>query len=398
MKVVFVHQDANITGSAISMLNLIKGFNNKISVHIVLPDEGPLSKLLYDQQIPFTIVPFIRFWSTPGPKWHNKQAYAQLGAFFPESNIKNKILELQPDVIHLNDKACMHVGISLCDSKIPIVQHLRSSFYTTNFFINKWISIYSIRRYAHKIIAISEDEVSGFENDTRVSVIFNTLDVDKAKDAIASKARIRENLGVAENEIVIGFAAGISKMKGAWDYLEMASKIMARFPDIRLKFLVAGNPPQPQTKKTILQKMGLREVPYDIFKSFKKKLNKNLILLGFQSQILDIISAFDILVIPTHLGAIGRQPFEAMAVKTPVVVTAGHSGKSRIILHEQTGLLVPMKNIEALTEAVSRLIENPRLREQLSEQGCEYAKSEFDPVINSGKVIEMYHLLLENKK
>lgn len=397
VKVVFIHHDANITGSAISVLNLIKGFDDSVSVHLVLPEEGPLINLLYEEQIPFTIIPFVRFWSTPGPKWHNKQAYLQLRAIFPDPNIKNKILELQPDIIHLNDKACMHVGNSLCDFEIPIVQHLRSSYYTTNFFINKWISIFSIRRYAHKIIAISEDEVNGFENDARVSVIFNTVDIEKAEDAFVNKSRIREHLGIAEIELVIGFAAGISKMKGAWDYLEMALKIMTRFPDIRLKFLLAGNPPKPQTKRTILQKMGLREVPHDIFESYKKKLNKNLILLGFQTQILDIIAVFDILVIPTHLGALGRQPFEAMAVKTPVVVTAGHTGRSRIVINEKTGLVVPMKNVDALTDAVSKLIENPTLRKELTEAGYIHASMEFNPIINSNKVVNIYFELLNNK-
>lgn len=394
MKVVFIHQDANITGSAISMLNLIKGFESKVSAHIVLPEEGPLTKLLYDQQIPFTIVPFVRFWSTPGPKWHNKQAYLQFRAIFPDPNIKNKIIELQPDIIHLNDKACMHVGNSLRNSEIPIVQHLRSSFYTTNFFITKLISIFSIRRYAHKIIAISEDEVNGFENVERIRVVFNTVDIDKAEYAIANRSHTREKLGIAENEIVIGFAAGITKMKGAWDYLDMASKLLARYSTISIKFLLAGTPPQPPRKRTILQKMGLREVPYDIFESSKKKINKNLILLGFQSQILDIISAFDILVIPTHLGALGRQPFEAMAVKTPVVVTAGHSGKSKIILHEQTGLVVPMKNVQALTEAVGRLISNPELRKTLAENGYAYAQQEFNPAVNSAKLLKIYEALV----
>lgn len=390
MKVVFVHQDANVTGSAISMLNLIKGFRDKVSIHVVLPEKGPLVNLLNEEQIPFTIVPFVRFWSTPGPKWHNRQTLTQFKAIFPDNNIKQEILSLQPDIIHLNDKACMQVGISLHGVGIPIVQHLRSSYFTTHFFLNKWISIYSIKRYADQIIAISEDEVNGFDNDYRVKIIFNTVDIDKAKNSIINKFNIREKLGIAENEIVVGFAAGISKMKGAWDYLEMASKLIIHFPNLHLKFLVAGNPPRPQSHKTLLQKMGLREIPYEILESYRKKLENKLTFLGFQPKILDIISAFDILVIPTHLGALGRQPFEAMAVKTPVVVTAGHTGKSRIVLHERTGLVVSMKNDEELTDAVIRLIENPWLRSQLAEQGYAYAKAEFNPAINSGKVLQIY--------
>lgn len=393
MKVVFVHQDGKLTGSAFSLMNMILGFQGKIDPHVVLAEDGPYRDLLEHHGIPTSVCSFTRFWTAPGPKWYQINAFKQLRAGLPNPQIRNHILSLKPDVIHLNDKSCMQVGISLHDTGFPIVQHLRSSYFTTHFFLNKWISIYYISRYSDQIISISEDEVDGFDNNSRVKVIFNTVEIEKAENAINQRFSTRKKLGIAENEIVIGFAAGISKMKGAWDFLKMASKLVNRYPNLRLKFLIAGNAPKPQAHKTILQKIGLRETPYEVFKIYSDKINDHLIYLGFQYQILDIISALDVLVIPTHLGAIGRQALEAMAVKTPVVVTSGHTGRSRIVMYEKTGIVVPINDVEALTAAVSRLIENPYLREQLSLNGYEYAKSEFNPVINSRKVLEIYQEL-----
>lgn len=393
LKIVFIHQDANITGSAISMLNLIKGFGSKVIVHVVLPENGPLTKALQSLGIDYSIITFVRFWSTPGPKWHSRQAVLQVKAIFPILEIQRRILSLQPDIVHINDKVCMQVGISLKGSGIPIVQHLRSSYFTTYFSLNKILSIRCIKQYADSIIAISSDETQGFEGDPRVHIIFNSVDLEQTERSIRERTKTREKLGIAKEEFVIGFAAGISRMKGAWDYMEMAGELLKQYPKHRLKFLIAGNAPKPQARKSFLQKLGLREVPYHQFSRHQERLKGNLSILGFQEKILDIISAFDILVIPTHLGALGRQPFESMAVKTPVVVTGGHSGKSRIVLHEKTGLVVPMKKVEALTDAVRRLIEDPSLRETLARQGYEYARAEFNPVVNSQKVLQLYQEL-----
>ena len=126
-------------------------------------------------------------------------------------------------------------------------------------------------------------------------------------------------------------------------------------------------------------------------------LKNKLLVLGFQKAILPIIAAMDILVVCTRLGVLGRQPFEAMAVKTPIVVAAGHSGKSRVVLHEKTGLVAPMNDLPALIQATERLILDATLRQQLAENGYVYARTNFNPAINSQKVLELYQSLLGKK-
>lgn len=386
----FVHQDGKVTGSAISMLNLIRGLGEAVSAHVVVPEEGPLCALLGRIGVPWTLVPFVRFWSAPGPKWYNRQILSNLKAFVSNPSVRQAILALGPDVVHLNDKACVQVGVSLRDSGLPVVQHLRSSYFTTHCWLNRWASVRSIKGYSGKMIAISEDEVQGFEGDARVAIVFNTVDFGKAESAIKKRLSTREKLGISGDQIVIGFTANISKIKGAWDFLAMATRLLRVFPRDKLRFIVAGNAPHPPVHRTVLQRLRVREVPYDVFSSYRKLLKDNLVFLGFQEEVLDVIAALDVMVIPTHLGALGRQPLEAMAVKTPVVVTSGHTGRSRIVLHEKTGLVVPMKDVKMLAQAVSKLIENPDLREQLSRQGYEYAKAEFNPAINARKVLQIY--------
>lgn len=394
MKVVFIHQDGKLTGSAISMLTMIQGFENQADVHVVLPQKGPLCDLLADHKIAYSVIPFTPFWTAPGPQWYQRQSFTQLKVLFPNRRLKKEILNLNPDVIHLNDKACLHAGISLRNAGVPIVQHLRSTYYTTYSILNKLISKLAIKKYASSFVAISEDEIQGFERDSRVQVIFNSVNLSKTDKLIKEKEATRHSLGLCNNDFVIGFTANISKMKGAWDFLDMAIKIVERFPEQSFRFLIAGNVPKRIAKKPLLKRMGLRdyEMPAEKLEAYLSmpQLKEKVALLGFQKDILKVISAFDIMVIPTHLGALGRQTFEAMSVKIPVVVTAGHSGKSSIVVNEKSGMVVPISNVEALTDAVAKLVIDPNRRKQLGENGYQHVQKEFDPNINSRRILKIY--------
>jgi glycosyltransferase involved in cell wall biosynthesis len=396
VRVVFVHQDAALTGSAISMINLINGFQNRVIAHVVMPEPGVLEGHLQKNGIAYSIHPFVRFWTFPGPRLHQKSHWQQLAALRPSESFRDHVLELQPDVIHLNDKACLHAGISLASVDVPIVQHLRSSYFPTYSRMLKLLSRTAIKKYADYIIAISEDELDGFEGEENTSIIFNSADLHRAEHAIAARERKREELGIAPDVVAIGYVSAINGRKGAWDFLEMAREILMRGTKAKVRFLLAGEA-GARGGEGKLAKLGLRksEVPQKRLEEYlsDRELQGKVNVFGFRKDNLEIIAALDVLVVCTRLGVLGRQPFEAMAVKTPVVVTAGHSGKSTVVLHEKTGIVVPMKDVEALTDAVSRLIEDPALRERLAEEGFEYAQREFNPVRNSSKVLQVYYEL-----
>jgi glycosyltransferase involved in cell wall biosynthesis len=402
MKVVFVHQDGRLTGSAFSMINLINGFHKLVDVHVVLAESGPLEDVLKVQGINHSVHSFKRFWTFPGPRWHERAAWDQLKALNADKNLTKYILSLHPDIVHLNDKACIQAGISLKNSGLPLLQHLRSSYYPTHALILKKLSARLINSYATHLIAISEDETDGFDHCQNLSIIFNTLDLVAAEKAASARANKRQELSIQNDELVIAFMANISGAKGAWDFLEMALRILKQFPEKKFRFIMAGNMPSENPIKGLMERLGLRrsEHPVKRLKAFlaNPAIEKNVMLLGFRSDNLELISAADILVVCTRLGVLGRQPFEAMAVKTPVVATAGHSGKSKVILHEQTGLVVPMKNVQELTKAVSRLVLSPDLRKMLEENGYAYAQKEFNPSINSVKVLKIYHEMTNNPK
>ncbi len=72
----------------------------------------------------------------------------------------------------------------------------------------------------------------------------------------------------------------------------------------------------------------------------------------------------DILVLPTFIENLPMIIPEAFACGIPVI-TSPVAAITEMIDHERNGLLVPVGDIEALTDALRRLIENPDLRQRL---------------------------------
>ncbi len=80
-----------------------------------------------------------------------------------------------------------------------------------------------------------------------------------------------------------------------------------------------------------------------------------------------LVNAFDCILIPSITEGLGYVALEAGAGTAPVVAS-NVGGIPEVIVHEQTGLLVPTKNPEAIASAIKKLQYDPVLSAQLAER------------------------------
>jgi glycosyltransferase involved in cell wall biosynthesis len=298
---------------------------------------------------------------------------------------------IKPDIIHINDKAALNVGVSLKGCGIPIVQHSRSSYFITACKLGKYLSAKTIKSFANHIICISEDEEDGFENFTNKSTIYNTVDFNLIQKAKEKRKQTRLELGINENEILIGFAAHVSEKKGAWDFLELCKQLKQ---NSKLKFLLAGK--IDEQGSTYLADGNILPIsPKEYVASYieENKLEKQLIVTGFREDILALIAAMDVLVVPNKNGVLGRQPIEAQALGVTVIAQTGHSKKSKIVEHGVTGYLV--KSIEEAIEQINQLVQHNEAN-KLEQSAQNHAHENFSPIMNMRKIEHIYLNLLKH--
>ncbi|MEJ2721088.1 MAG: glycosyltransferase family 4 protein [bacterium] len=106
--------------------------------------------------------------------------------------------------------------------------------------------------------------------------------------------------------------------------------------------------------------------------------------LGYRADIEEVWRGSTIAVLPTTYGeGVPKALIEAAACGRPIIAT-DVPGCREIVIHGETGLLVPTGDTGALVEAIRRLVEDPALRRRMGEAGAAHARAEF----SEEKVVE----------
>jgi glycosyltransferase involved in cell wall biosynthesis len=384
VSVLYIHQDGQVTGSAISLRNLLLGLDRqRFSSRVLLALEGPARKLFEALDIQVDMIPIRGMWTAPGPRFPTPDYFRNWLALFHNAKLYDYLRDQHPDLVHINDKALLPVGLAAHQLGLPVIWHLRSTYAVSSSRLHVAISRQVIRRKADYLIPISEDEEDGFEDLPNRSIIHNSVDFEEIDSALKQRSRIRFEMDIKPEELVIGtVSTSLNEIRGSWDFIRAAGLLPARLPDVRMRFVVVGKIPTPQIKaqaQLMARQAGIED---------------QILLTGFRSDALNIMAGMDIVVVCSRHGVLGRMPLEAMALGQPLVVTAGHSGRSRVVRDGQTALVVPAANPEAIANSVARLIQSSTLRRQLGQQGRMYAREHFDPQKNAQKIMKIYDQLL----
>lgn len=167
--------------------------------------------------------------------------------------------------------------------------------------------------------------------------------VDTVKYAVKDGKAKRKELGIADDEIVFGTNARMTHQKGHCYLVEAAKQVVQKYP--KVKFMLAGDGPLRGDLETQIREAGLTQ-------KFR--------FLGFRSDIVELLSAYDMYVLPSLFEGLPNQVLEAMSCGKGVIATAV-DGTVEAVNEAETGLLVPSKNPGALAQALLKVLDNPAL-------------------------------------
>lgn len=123
------------------------------------------------------------------------------------------------------------------------------------------------------------------------------------------------------------------------------------------------------------------------------RLEKNVNLLGAQTNVKEFLQQADLFVMPCVVDGSGDRDgiptvlMEAMAMQVPVIST-NLTGIPELIEHEQNGLLVSPGNPAELAQAMARLVGNRNLRQALAVRARQTVENERSLVVNTRKLLQ----------
>jgi glycosyltransferase involved in cell wall biosynthesis len=192
-----------------------------------------------------------------------------------------------------------------------------------------------------------------------VHVIPNGIDVDRFANAEPI------DLQLPPNSVAVGFVGNFEYRKGIIDFARAWHIAAEQLPHAHAVIAGAGNR-QPEFEAALA---GAPRVH----------------MLGFQRNVPGLMKALDVFVFPSLFEGFGLVMAEAMAARTAVV---GYDASSlpEIAVNGEEALLVPLKDVDALAEAIVRVGTDSDLRARLAAAGQARVRRDF----TEAKMVERY--------
>jgi hypothetical protein len=195
--VLYIHQDGQVTGSAISLRNLLLELDRqRFSPRILLAQEGPVRKLFEALDIQVDMISVRGMWTAPGPRFPTPDYFRNWLALFHNAKLYDYLRDQHPDLVHINDKALLPAGIAAHRLGVPVIWHLRSTYAVSSSRLQAAISRQFIRRKADYLIPISEDEEDGFEDLSNRNIIHNSVDFEEIDRASKQRSQTRFEMDI----------------------------------------------------------------------------------------------------------------------------------------------------------------------------------------------------------
>lgn len=122
----------------------------------------------------------------------------------------------------------------------------------------------------------------------------------------------------------------------------------------------------------------------------QKKLESKILFLGLETDISNILAISDIFVLTSLWEGLPVSIMEAMASRLPAVAT-DVGGVSEVVVNNETGLLVPPQNSEAIAKAIFALLSDSCRAKNMGKMGRERIKQNF----TVGKMVKQTEDLYE---
>lgn len=288
----------------------------------------------------------------------------------------------KPDILHThNPKPGVYGRIVGKLARVPIVVNTVHGLYATpDSSILKRGIVYMLEWIASRfsdaeLIQSPEDFYFLLErrivSRSKLRLLGNGVDLERFRPDPARRDEVRKELGLKDDQIAVGLVARLVEEKGVPELIEAAERLGDRY----VVFVVG--PRDPEKSDAVSEELLSKAESYGVR------------FLGMRRDVERIYQAMDVFVLPSHREGFPRAAMEAAASGLPVIAT-NIRGCRQVVEDGITGFLFPVRDVDALTEAITRIGDNPELRSSQSRASVDRARIHFDEREIVNRVMRSY--------
>ncbi|MEE9235853.1 MAG: N-acetyl-alpha-D-glucosaminyl L-malate synthase BshA [Candidatus Acidoferrales bacterium] len=241
------------------------------------------------------------------------------------------------------------VVTTLHGTDITLVGQDRSFLPITRFAIERADGVTAVSTYLREI---TERE---FGITRPIEVISNFVNCDRYQ---RSPNQDRRHEFAPQGQRLIAHLSNFRPVKRVPDVIEVFARIRCELP---ARLLLIGDGPERANAEYLVR---------------ERNISQDVIFLGKQDNVADILGVADLFLLPSDLESFGLAALEAMACEVPVIAT-NVGGLPELIHSGEDGCLVAPHDVAAMTRCALELLREPERGRAMGRRARETAKARY---------------------
>ena len=194
----------------------------------------------------------------------------------------------------------------------------------------------------------------------KLKVIYNGVDVEEITKFKTDTKKLRHELNIPEDAIVVGCVGRISRQKSPMLFVKVAKKILEKHP--QFYFIWVGDGEDRQLMQNLIK---------------ENNLQNNIFITGWIDNTIEFVDLFDISVLLSEWEGFGLVLLEYMLRKKPVIAT-NIDAIPEIVIDNESGILLKDRKIDRISDEIIKTSKNGKLNERLVDNAYNNVLYKFD--------------------
>jgi sugar transferase (PEP-CTERM/EpsH1 system associated) len=295
------------------------------------------------------------------------------------------IREVKPDIVHSRNWAAVEGVLAARLVGGCKVIHSEHGLDVDTILEEPWRRLCFRRlafQLAHRVLSVSYQlrELHASRTrfpERRITVVHNGVDRQRFFPDTALRVRVREELGIGQEEFCIGSVGNLFPVKDHMTLLHALANIAQFYGKWRL-IMVGEGPERARLEGFVNTHTGWKD---------------RVMFLGLSSRVPQLLNAMDVYVLPSMIEGISNALLEAMATGLPVIASET-GGTPEVLGSGESGLLFRPGDVRKLSEQLLLLRTDTDRRLKLGQQALRRVREDFSIEAMVRKYEEIYGSLI----
>ncbi len=304
--------------------------------------------------------------------------------------LKNTIKEFDANLVHVNDESLLwylYPGLrNLPHVSVVVSRYSTDEASFADIFRRIWL-----RRIDYVVVLSSHIKNRVMRRlrvpERKIKVINLGLDFTRFDPSKHNGTSIRKSWGVDADTIVIGSVGRLVPEVGQDTFLKAAASLM-KHSKWKFKFAVIGEDPLVSSEEYLVE---LRELA----KQFR--IEDHVVFGSVADNLPEIMSAFDVFVMPGSEEVPGLGALEALAMERPVVLSRVAGAEDIVGDKEEFGRLVRAEDAFDLQQKIYELLQVAERRKEMGEKGRVHVLKNFDKSTRFQRSFDVYDKCMKRR-